>query len=233
MKNGVKKVGQEEGGDLSHKFFRDCNCYESEIDMELMEELGQPKPCLNLQKYEESPWVVYKSIHLKDTKVAPPLSSYKDDLITSIQRSIHEYFPQIIAKGDENAEEDVDPNGNPYPKSDADPKPMSLEVFDHRFWSEKEFNEEEFTKAVKFLTSMKYVSKMQLTRPFKNLREKILADKKLYCESSGVKPVAFWTRVLNEMQDINDQLKDVILRGDMHISNLNFLLKLFLTHKAW
>ena len=187
--------------------------------MNLNGNLGTAKPCKTLENYEASTVVSYKSITLHsdiDSKSAPPLSSYIDELTRKIVESIDQFFPDLIVRGEEQAVNvQVDGNGNPIPKPkpEADPKPMALSVFDHRFW-EEDFDEKLFEKAVKFLTDLKYVSKKTLINPFKELRQKILDEKKeLFCQSEGVSPVEFWSLILDEMPNISSQLKDIILRG--------------------
>ena len=221
---GVRKVGAGDGGDLSQRFLMDCNCFESELEQSLVEDLGNSKPCVDLHTYETSPLVVYKSITLHNDNdrlknIPLPLTSYKDEMVRDIIDSIEKFFPEMIVRGSEqlDSNSNPDPNPNPKPKPESDPKPMSLAALDHRYWS-KPFDEAQFEKAVKFLSDLNYVSKKVYVNPFKQLRQKILDEKKdLLCESEIVQPVQFWKRCLDEFPDINNDLKDIILRGNNNI----------------
>ena len=188
---------KEHKGENFKQFLSECSCFRTQLQVnKFLQNKIPKKACADLQAFERSPYVVYKGIVAKDTKLKVPNIDRIELQFGKISAMIGPYVDELVEKV------------NSYM---PDKELSKFDGLDQTLW----FKDDSWTTPnLKEVAQMFGVNPRLVQKQFEELIEKLRTEEHWWCENFASAPEFFWAAVLNRQnpgQDLADLIRKILV----------------------
>ena len=203
---------QVKKGTVLNDFLSSCNCFATSKQANaFVKGTGNGRQCESLAMYEDSPFIVWKKIILKDTDLKhqpkPKKSKGKKGEAGSNQNANTTPAPEpqtIFTKISDMIYPYIDEMAKQIKETLPKDEVIAFDALDQKVWG-KGIKPGVTTRRPKGpnvgpLAELFNMDKDLLQQQFKDLLKKIMANKVWWCKNRESEPNFFWSTVLNDME---------------------------------